>query len=134
MPNGDCSMIYLEKDEIVKVNNQVTGHAVIINAGALDNAVEGPQRTFSGHEIYPTLPGKVYALALPIAQNHPFADGNKRTATISVNQFLQLNGHFVSQDDQAILIDNINNLADENPIEEDDFIEAVGDIIQPNGV
>ena len=41
------------------------------------------------------------AYAFGIARNHPFADGNKRTAWVSARLFLALNGHileFVQQD------------------------------------
>src|SRR4051812_9909665 len=36
------------------------------------------------------------AYAFGIARNHPFIDGNKRTAWVLANVFLQLNGHELS--------------------------------------
>lgn len=39
------------------------------------------------------------AYAFGIAQNHPFADGNKRTAFVLCELFLELNGHTLTADD-----------------------------------
>ena len=42
--------------------------------------------------------------ALAIAQNHPFIDGNKRTAYVALELFLILNGHaFAATDADAVL-------------------------------
>ncbi len=38
-----------------------------------------------------------------IAQNHPFIDGNKRTAFVVVELFLNLNGYELESDDVACL-------------------------------
>ena len=39
-----------------------------------------------------------------IARNHPFVDGNKRTAFVSVELFLRLNGHQLVADDAACVL------------------------------
>jgi len=39
-----------------------------------------------------------------IARNHPFVDGNKRTAFVSVELFLRLNGYRLSADDSACVL------------------------------
>ena len=42
--------------------------------------------------------------ALGIAKNHPFVDGNKRTAYIALEVFLKLNGlDFVASDAEAVV-------------------------------
>ena len=39
------------------------------------------------------------------AKNHAFVDGNKRTALVALESFLDLNGHDLTADDvQAVLI------------------------------
>ena len=62
----------------------------IRDAGLLDSAIARPRN----HAEYgaPSLPelGALYALA--IARNHPFVDGNKRTAFVALETFLALNG------------------------------------------
>lgn len=39
-----------------------------------------------------------------IARNHPFVDGNKRTAFVSVELFLRLNGYRLVADDAACVL------------------------------
>jgi death-on-curing protein len=39
------------------------------------------------------------AYGFGLARNHPFADGNKRTAFVAVELFLALNGHELSAED-----------------------------------
>ncbi len=62
----------------------------IRDSGLLDSAIARPRN----HAEYatPALPelGALYALA--IARNHPFVDGNKRTAFVALETFLALNG------------------------------------------
>jgi death-on-curing protein len=50
------------------------------------------------------------AYAFGIASNHPFADGNKRTAWVLARLFLELNGQPLSYDRYAV-IDTIRTLA-----------------------
>ena len=48
--------------------------------------------TFGGNELYPSLAEKAAALGFSLIQNHPFADGNKRTGHAAMAMFLALNG------------------------------------------
>ena len=50
-------------------------------------------RRFGDHEAYPTLELKAAVLCHSLLKNHPFRDGNKRTAMISIGVFLRLNGY-----------------------------------------
>jgi death-on-curing protein len=43
------------------------------------------------------------AYAFGIARNHPFADGNKRTAFVAAAVFLLDNGHEIEATDEAIV-------------------------------
>ena len=45
-----------------------------------------------GQELYPDLPTKAASLCYSLVMNHPFIDGNKRTAFACCDVFLQLNG------------------------------------------
>jgi death-on-curing protein len=63
--------------------------------GLLESAVARPQATFDGQALYPNLFLKVAALMESLAQNHPFVDGNKRTAIIASALFLQKNGRLL---------------------------------------
>ncbi len=58
----------------------------------LESAVFRPQSTFAGEELYSTIFDKASALIHSLVLNHPFVDGNKRTATASMLVFLEING------------------------------------------
>lgn len=56
------------------------------------SALGRPQATFDGEELYPDVFAKGAALLDSLIRNHPFLDGNKRTAITAVGLFLRLNG------------------------------------------
>jgi len=65
---------------------------VVRDAGLLASALERPHTTLFGEEVYPTLAEKAAAMGHAIAKYHPMLDGNKRSAWIGMNVFLELNG------------------------------------------
>lgn len=75
--------------EIVKVTGGSQG---IRDIGLLESAVSRPQATFDGKDLYSTLEYKAAALIHSLLLNHMFVDGNKRTATVCMMEFLILNG------------------------------------------
>jgi death on curing protein len=58
----------------------------------LDSAINRPQQSAFGEDAYPTIFTKATALFESLAQNHAFHSANKRTAFISLLQFLAYNG------------------------------------------
>lgn len=58
----------------------------------LHSAVERCKATFGGIDLYPTIFEKAAALIQSLILNHPFDDGNKRTAISSCALFLFING------------------------------------------
>jgi len=46
----------------------------------LESAINRPYQTFDQNELYPNPVDKVPAIFESIVSNHPFVDGNKRTA------------------------------------------------------
>ncbi len=59
--------------------------------GLLESALARPQNQAAYGD--PSLAEMAAAYAFGIARNHPFVDGNKRTALAAADVFLQLNGH-----------------------------------------
>jgi len=59
----------------------------------LESAIARPQATFDRKDLYPDIFTKAAALGTSIIANHPFVDGNKRTAYLSMRIFLNLNGY-----------------------------------------
>ena len=57
------------------------------------SALALPFQAFGGLELSPSIAQKAARYAYGIASNHPFVDGNKRTATAVMGAFLRMNGH-----------------------------------------
>ena len=57
----------------------------------LHSALEAPKVAFGGKEMYPSPYAKVAVYLFHLAKNHPFQDGNKRTAFAAVLLFLESN-------------------------------------------
>ena len=61
--------------------------------GLLLSALARPQNLLAYSEDAPDISALAASLAYGIAKNHPFIDGNKRTALVVMRTFLQLNGY-----------------------------------------
>jgi death-on-curing protein len=89
-------MKYPTLDEVVAFHFRVTqktgGSSGIRDWDLLSSALARPQASFSGQDLYPDIFLKAAALIQSLILNHPFVDGNKRTALASMEYFLYLNG------------------------------------------
>ncbi len=72
------------------------------DAGALESAMARPQNL----ALYgdPDAAALAAAYAFGIARNHPFVDGNKRTAAVVSETFLALNGVVLSASDAELVV------------------------------
>jgi death-on-curing protein len=68
------------------------GLAGMRDLGLLESALARPKNLSAYSEPTPTLERMAAAYAFGIAANHPFVDGNKRTALIASITFLKVNG------------------------------------------
>lgn len=69
---------------------------------ALRSAVMRPRQTFDDADLYPDILSKAAALFESLVSNHPFVDGNKRTAVVMAISFLEANGlHFEATNDEV---------------------------------
>jgi death-on-curing protein len=76
-----------------RIQQQSGGEPGVLNLGALESALAQPRMTFGGQDLHSTIAAKVAALGFSLIQNHPFVDGNKRTAHAAMETFLVLNGY-----------------------------------------
>ena len=77
--------------------------------GLLLSALARPQNLLAYGEPAPDLASLAAAYAYGIARNHPFVDGNKRTALVAARTFLILNGVDLkaTQDDKVLTFLNL---------------------------
>jgi death-on-curing protein len=93
-----------------RILQQSAGLVGLRDESLLESAVYRPQVTFGGQELYPDLYSKVAALGHSLIQNHPFADGNKRTGFQAMRLMLRLNG-FDLQGTQKMKFQFVINVA-----------------------
>ena len=95
------SFDYIRVDDILAIHadqiERYVGGEGIRDPGLLEAALFRPQTGY-----YPTLIDEAAALWESLSQNHPFVDGNKRTAFAATYVFLAINGlEITATDDQA---------------------------------
>ena len=71
---------------------QFGGARGLRDAGLLDSALARP-RNIHAYNINSTIAELAAAYAFGLAKNHPFVDGNKRAAFLSIGLFLAINGY-----------------------------------------
>jgi len=89
-------IIFLSVDDVLLIHTDTIdidgGSHGMRDHGLLDAAVAMPRQQFGGEYLHEDLPAMAAAYMFHIAQNHPFVDGNKRTAVLSALAFLSVNG------------------------------------------
>lgn len=87
---------FLADAEVLVMHDQVIerwgGSHGVRDVSLLESALAAPQQTFGGEFLHPDTLSQAAALLRSLALNHPFIDGNKRTAFLSAVVFLELNG------------------------------------------
>ncbi|MGB6296023.1 MAG: type II toxin-antitoxin system death-on-curing family toxin [Rivularia sp. (in: cyanobacteria)] len=78
------------------------GTTGVRDEGLLESALAQPQATFFGEYLHATIYEQAAAYLYHIAKNHPFIDGNKRTAFAVMDTFLRLNGYILNSDNEQI--------------------------------
>ena len=101
---------YLTLSELIYINGRVldndkiaTGKQKVRDLPLLEAAALRPSASAFGQDAYGTLSEKVAALFHSIARNHPFTDGNKRTATVAAVLMFTFNGERVIWDQPEAL-------------------------------
>ena len=88
--------IFLTLAEVIKIHaDQMTrygGQEGVRDFGLLESALAQPEASFAGEWLHQDVYAMAAAYAYHVCQNHPFIDGNKRTALACALVFLELNG------------------------------------------
>jgi death-on-curing protein len=99
-------IIWLEKMLVLAIHaRQIAEHggdAALRDEGLLESAIARPQQLHAYGEPPPDIADLAAALAYGLARNHPFVDGNKRTAAVCCETFIELNGAMLEADDVAL--------------------------------
>ncbi len=97
-------IIWIEKALAIAIHErQLSEHGGSIGVrdeSLLDSALARPQQLHAYGEPPPDLADLAASLAFGLARNHPFVDGNKRTAHVCYRVFLALNGVEIAASDE----------------------------------
>lgn len=87
--------VYISHEEILSIHNyligQFGGAKGIHDFGLLESALARPRAAMAHFEAYPDIFMKAAVLGHSLIKNHPFIDGNKRTAVVAMLYFLNKN-------------------------------------------
>ncbi len=89
--------IWIRQDVVLAMHEEVLmlfgGPEGVRDMGLLESALARPKNLFAYSEQTPSLAQMAASYAKGIVANHPFVDGNERTAFMISVTFLRLNGH-----------------------------------------
>ena len=95
--------LWLQDDVVTAIHSrQLAEHGGldgVRDPGMLSSALARPKNTFAYSLPKPDVPALAAAYAFGIIKNHPFVDGNKRTAYVLCRTFLILNGQDINATD-----------------------------------
>ena len=99
--------LFLTLAEVLEIHrNQIDlygGSPGVGDLHLLQSAIAQPEASFGGEWLHSDLFHMAAAYAFHICQNHPFIDGNKRTALATALVFLELNGISLLDPEQKLL-------------------------------
>lgn len=78
------------------------GGSGVRDMALLDSALARPRQLLAYGNPPPDLAALAASVAFGLARNHPFVDGNKRTAAVCCETFILLNGGELLADDLAL--------------------------------
>ncbi len=91
-----ADILFLTLAEVIEIHrdqiNRYGGRPGLRDMALLESAIAQPEGSFEGEWLHENHYEMAAAYAYHLCQNHPFFDGNKRTALASALVFLELNG------------------------------------------
>ncbi len=106
---------FLTLDEVLAIHRdqirRYGGRPGIRDLNLLASALGAPAASYGGELLHTDLYEMAAAYLFHIARNHPFIDGNKRTALMAALGFLGLNG-WTLEADPDILLDRVLGAAE----------------------
>lgn len=91
-------ILIFHRDQVEKYG----GKDGVRDEGLLESAIAQSQTSFGGEHVNADLFEMAAAYGFHICQNHPFFDGNKRTALIAMYTFLHVNGFELKADKKSL--------------------------------
>lgn len=97
---------WLPRDVLLAVHEEQLaehgGPVGVRDEGLQDSALARPEQ--QAHYGAPDVADLAAAYAFGLVRNHPFVDGNKRTAYVAAELFLALNGYAMTASDESAVL------------------------------
>jgi death-on-curing protein len=101
-------IVWIDKALVIAIHDRQVaehgGHGGVRDDGLLESALGRPQQLHAYGDPPPDLADLAAALAFGLARNHPFIDGNKRTAAVCCETFIELNDAALDADDADLFV------------------------------
>ncbi len=102
--------------------------------GSFEGIIKGLYQTFAKKELYPTIEDKASHLLYLTIKDHPFSDGNKRTASFLFVYFLDKSNYLFKKSGERKINDNALValallIAESNPIDKEVMIKIIKNLI-----
>jgi len=98
--------LFLEPNEVLEIHQtcieKYGGAPGIRDLALLESTVAMPQAGFGQEYLHEDIFAMAAAYLFHLARNHPFVDGNKRTAAAAAVTFLALNGMKLEADEKKL--------------------------------
>jgi death on curing protein len=99
-------LYFLTLQEVLGIHDmelgRTGGEPGVRDLGLLESAIAQPVAGFGGTYLHHDIFEMAAAYIFHLAKNHPFVDGNKRTAALSALTFLDVNGITIEVDDDDL--------------------------------
>lgn len=95
----DKEMLLVFHKDLVKIYG---GEPGVRDDGLLESALAQPKMSFGGKYAHKNIFEMAAAYGFHICMNHPFYDGNKRTALVAVYTFLFVNGYRLNAEKKSL--------------------------------
>lgn len=100
-------MKFISLDEVLIIHNRMLeiggGREGLHDFTLLHSAIERPKAQFGGKYLYSSIWLMAAALLQSLVKNHPFDDGNKRTAFFSTMRFLRKNAYILEPRGEEVI-------------------------------
>lgn len=99
-------IVWLNKALVLAIHDRQlaehSGSSGVRDDNLLESALARPQQLHAYGDPPPDLADLAASLAFGLARNHPFVDGNKRTAAVCCETFIELNGSTLTAEDAEL--------------------------------
>ena len=106
MTAANAAWRWLPREVLIAVHEEQLaehgGAAGLRDEGLFDSALARPRQLANYGE--PDVADLAAAYAFGLVRNHPFVDGNKRTAYVAAELFLALNGYAMTASDESAVL------------------------------